>query len=814
MPAIIWTFASFLIITMKSLAEKEFELCVTHSYGKKDLSNHNLTEVPAGLSLNTQYLDLSHNKISRLESDALVGFPQLCFLKLNNNTIQYISPMAFLHSSGIKVLNISNNLLTTIPDLSLPRLRILDLSGNLYSSYKLGSCFAKLTNLTFLMLGGPNIKEIKLGDFACLSNTSLKHLSLHSDLQQYGSGALAQIQSLQEITLIMSFCQHFDMFKAIVMDLNQTETTAIRLNPFFPRYCQISSDPFEGFKGAQFLRSIIFVESWFNSSVMVKLLKNVFQSTLEELSFIDIVYYEDTPDGVQFYPTHNQTVHLRSLTFNGVRHLQYSYPKINISVTYLSQLAYLKFSGTGMNISPCNLISDIPSLMMLDLSNNLLSDDGFWWPACSYTKVFPALRQLWLSHNRFVYLSFISRKTHQMMALESLDLSFNSIQLDGECSWPTHLMELSLSNNNLGNGVFNYLSPHFRRINLSKTGITAITQKDLSSFPNLTHLILSSNSIQVLPMNLHIPTLFILHVDQNAITSISQEPILGLPRLQHLKAGKNPFSCSCESYWFVTSFSKSLLPDWPVGYTCSTPPSFAGLSLEEYKPTKPSCLPWLQASIAVPVVLILVAAFGITFYACDGIWYFKMLWVWIRVKRRSYKGAGRLQSTSFRYHAFISYSQHDSTWVDSQLVPRLENVGLSLCVHERDFVPGRWIIDNIISSVEDSYKTLFVLSQNFVQSEWCTYELFFAQHRAISIQDDSLVFILLEPIPANSLPKKFLKLRALLRKQTYLEWPKDERKQQVFWASLRAMLHGADKHMAIKKVATDIVDTLPLIADQ
>ncbi len=131
--------------------------------------------------------------------------------------------------------------------------------------------------------------------------------------------------------------------------------------------------------------------------------------------------------------------------------------------------------------------------------------------------------------------------------------------------------------------------------------------------------------------------------------------------------------------------------------------------------------------------------------------YRKLFWKW------GYKKADRLLNATFRYHAFISYSQHDSTWVGTQLVPELERSGLSLCVHERDFEPGKWIVDNIIHCMEDSYKSLFILSKHFVQSEWCNYELFFAQHRAISVNDDSLVFVLLEPIPYHTIlcPKSF-----------------------------------------------------------
>lgn len=357
---------------------------------------------------------------------------------------------------------------------------------------------------------------------------------------------------------------------------------------------------------------------------MVKLLQNIWKSSFEELEFLNITYNEDTPYGFQF-PIQNHTLSLRAIVFNGVNHYQYRYPTVNMSMDLISQLTYLNFSGTGMNILPCNLISVIPSLQILDLSNNLLDDIGFWWYLCSYESVFRALRQLSLSNNCFLDLAYISKRTHEMKVLMSLNLSFNSIQIHAPCSWPSHLTELNLSHNNLGNTVFQYLSPLFQKIDLSKTGICFISQDVLSRFPSLIHLILSFNSIQLIPSDLHAPALQTLYIDQNAITSIVQAVLEGLSSLQTLKADTNPFVCDCENFWFLTMLNKTLLPDWPLDYTCSSPPSLAGKYLDTYQPVKLSCLPGLQAVVALPVIIAITAALGIIFYVCDGIWYTKML---------------------------------------------------------------------------------------------------------------------------------------------------------------------------------------------
>lgn len=801
---------SYLLVLPFKAHGEHFGYCSTEH--TKDLSNNNLTRIPSHLSNNIEYLDVSHNKISSIVHGDLSGLTHLCFLKIAHCGLQHISPDAFSSNSEMKVLNISYNHLTSIPNLYLPQLRILDLSRNPYPNYGLPHSFGNLNYLSILAIGSPVATSVKVEDFVPLQNIRLKKIIFgdRTELRNYEKGVFSQLKSLQEVILKVTFCQRFDIFKDMIIDFDQTQTKKIQLIKLFPDQCSIMTDPFDAFKDLRVLSNLSVVDTWINSSVMVKLFKNVWKSSFEEIAFLNITYNEDTPDGFQL-PKQNHTMNLRAFILDGVHHHQYRYPTINTSVELINQLTYLKFSGTGMNILPCNLISAIKSLQVLDLSNNLLDDSGFWWSGCSSHKVFPALRKLSLSHNRFNDLAEIANNVNDMKFLESLDLSFNSISIGKPCFWPSHLTELSLSHNNLGDHVFRFLSPHFQKIDLSKTGLSVIPLNSISLLPRLTHLYLSFNSIQVIPADFRSPALVSLHVDQNAITFISQKTMEGLPKLKTLKAGHNPFSCDCDSFWFMTELNKSLLLDWPLGYACSTPPSLSGRRLGTYEYGWLSCQPGLQAAVVLPVLFVVGAALAVTVYACDGVWYTKMLWVWIRMKRRGSKRANRLLNATFRYHAFISYSQHDSVWVGSQLVPALERSDLSLCVHERDFEPGKWIVDNIIQCVEDSYKSLFILSKNFVQSEWCNYELFFAQHRAISVNDDSLVFVLLEPIPTDSLPKKFLKLRTLLRQKTYLEWPADERKQRVFWCNLRAILQTVDQSKILKDVATDIADICPLL---
>uniref|UniRef100_A0A673AT83 TIR domain-containing protein n=1 Tax=Sphaeramia orbicularis TaxID=375764 RepID=A0A673AT83_9TELE len=76
---------------------------------------------------------------------------------------------------------------------------------------------------------------------------------------------------------------------------------------------------------------------------------------------------------------------------------------------------------------------------------------------------------------------------------------------------------------------------------------------------------------------------------------------------------------------------------------------------------------------------------------------------------------------SERYHVFLSYSSTDYQWTHS-VIPQLESCGLRICYNERDFLPGRTVLDNMSECIQESQKVLLVLSSEFVRSRWCLLE--------------------------------------------------------------------------------------------
>ncbi|XP_063050315.1 toll-like receptor 13 [Engraulis encrasicolus] len=130
----------------------------------------------------------------------------------------------------------------------------------------------------------------------------------------------------------------------------------------------------------------------------------------------------------------------------------------------------------------------------------------------------------------------------------------------------------------------------------------------------------------------------------------------------------------------------------------------------------------------------------------------------------------------------------DERWVHRELLPNLETEqGWRLCLHHRDFEPGKPIIDNIVEGIYSSRKTICVVTRDYLGSEWCSREIQVASFRLFDEKKDVLILVFLEDIPAQHL-SPYHRMRKLVKKQTYLCWPKPGEDKSVFWQKLRMAL--------------------------
>lgn len=149
-------------------------LCYTASK-TADCKNRGLTEIPARLPPEIQILQLQNNRIWRINQNAFTGTPLLKILDLSNNSLSSLAPGAFQKLRYLQVLNLTRNLIHYIENQTfsfLPRLKELDLSSN--SIIRLPETFGNGTgNITLL-----SVKHNKLQKMGRVLLESLPNLKV------------------------------------------------------------------------------------------------------------------------------------------------------------------------------------------------------------------------------------------------------------------------------------------------------------------------------------------------------------------------------------------------------------------------------------------------------------------------------------------------------------------------------------------------------------------------------------------------------------------------------------------------------------
>lgn len=329
------------------------------------------------------------------------------------------------------------------------------------------------------------------------------------------------------------------------------------------------------------------------------------------------------------------------------------------------------------------------------------------------------------------------------------------------------------------------------------TGVTQLEPGVFKNLRNLTRLVVEDMSIQNISKEVfgNLTQLNKLQLNRNGMESIHVDALESLPNLKYLDIRNIPLSCTCKN---------SLLQNWTLNdpnvqvvylYNLQCPQD---LKSKFYNFDTNVCYidlgEYLFVSTAIVVFLFTVAP----------LLYVKLYWKmkygyyvfrsWFSEQWRRL----REEEENCKYDAFVSYNSSDEQWVMEQLLPNLEGNGSSfkLCLHHRDFELGRDIVDNIVSAVYSSRKTICVVSRNFLASEWCSLEIQLASYRLFDEHRDVLLLVFLEPISERQM-STYHRMRRVMLKKTYLQWPGSDctdptQAQDLFWNHLRrAMRTGS-----------------------
>ncbi|XP_004078522.1 toll-like receptor 2 type-2 [Oryzias latipes] len=792
------TLSSPTVFPTSSSTEKK--PCRIYNNGRSaDCRGQQLYRVPPRhLPPTLEDIDLSYNEINAVHASDFQHLPRLQTLQLQYNNISHIDNNAFQNNTLLEHLDIFNNSLLEIPTVALEplfNLKKLFMSNNLYKHATLADSFSKFVKLQILSMGGPLVMGLKKKDFYPLKSIKLHTFAIKcsSNLSYYEPESLKVVQ-----TTIMGFDMAVDQLPSalhnMLHDLANKSFQVIQFRNLFEfTYYLGKDDIFQGLRNVK-SQQLIFHRGKFNENLLRMALMNLQVTPIKRLR-LQYIDFARSPTFVDSGVGSSIT----NLALDNLDLWYISNPDIlrfDWRFTWFKKIKHLSIQHVYFNSVPCDSWSEMEGLEILDVSNNRLQNDYVFNQRCDYSGTMPNLHTFNMSTNDLTSLKDLSSLTREFSRMQVFDLSNNklgSTQEREDCIWKQNITHFIAHHNPLGSNAFNCLPTTVHYLDLSYCNLDQLEMTYFRKATNLKHLLLSGNKIKFIPSKWESLSLQFLALDGNSFGLISKESFQHMPQLSELSAGNNPYHCTCELHAFVEdtlSEGKINLTDWPLNYRCYHPEPFLNTFISKYFPGKVACDIRLVITISVVVTAAVIMVLVLICYIFDLPWYTKATYQIIRAKYRAHKEKAVGEMETFTYHAFISYSHSDADWVRDQLLPCLENNRnpYRLCIHERDFMPGKWIIDNIIENIESSRKIIFVLSRHFVNSEWCNYELYFAQQRAMGKTFSDVILVVKEPIDPSSLPSKYCKLKKMLSTKTYLEWPQQPNQQQFFWAQLRSVL--------------------------
>ncbi|GAB6025648.1 TOLL-like receptor [Chamberlinius hualienensis] len=331
-------------------------------------------------------------------------------------------------------------------------------------------------------------------------------------------------------------------------------------------------------------------------------------------------------------------------------------------------------------------------------------------------------------------------------------------------------------------------------LDLSYNELTTIEDGTFKQLINLQNLILSHNKIAYLPDNIFNNTMKLqfLYLHYNKLTNYSIWNLKNRKTLQKLTIYNNSWTCDCN---FIIEFQSyleyhlNIILNGEEIFCMNDNGSLATSPVNEYNTSH--CINQQSTVInnILPIVIGVIAPLCV-FAIVYGV--IRCIQSRVSAKRaksieRAYRlmaNAGTAVETNGKvFDVFISYSNDDSEFVATEIIPKLEDIKepYHVCVHERNFLGGGSIEDTIIEAIKKSTRIIVILTENYLKSDWCMYEFIIAHSVMIEDQCPRVVLIIKDDLPQDINPN----LKIYLSTNTYIEWT-DRR----FWQRLYFALHS------------------------
>ena len=365
------------------------------------------------------------------------------------------------------------------------------------------------------------------------------------------------------------------------------------------------------------------------------------------------------------------------------------------------------------------------------------------------------------------------------------------------------LQTLLIGNNDIGsiidndiNGTLFADNVNLISLDIAGNSIQMLPEQLLHSIRNVQMLNLSNNHLKHIELN-NFRDIQMLNISRNDISHVTGDFMNRLNTLSLRKKitvdfTNNPIStsrmcCAITDFIDWSKHSSINVHNWQR-YQCimdNKKHNFINLSSSELG---------LQCNISIlNNVISLTVTLLVTFILIiGGVVLYKKRWC-IRAYIYSAKRYIKLKNEQdtlqeYEYSAFVAYHENDGAWVRNRLMRKIEDTWkLNLCIHQRDFIPGEHIEENIYRGIENSRRVILVISNSFIESSWCMMELRLARQTALDRGYDVVIPIILEEVQYDGGGRVMLNV---LKRNTYLEWPRESLEgQTLFWHRLHGTLH-------------------------
>ncbi|XP_039951442.1 protein toll-like [Bactrocera tryoni] len=341
-------------------------------------------------------------------------------------------------------------------------------------------------------------------------------------------------------------------------------------------------------------------------------------------------------------------------------------------------------------------------------------------------------------------------------------------------------------------------------LDISDNNFIVLPLNTTFGYGNVSQLNASYNKITNINLTQLPPNLTVLDLRNNRLKSLDDEFLRTYlndsTKLEFLYLSENPWFCDCSAQQLLYTIRthRARIPDADQ-LLCVNQQNVTLLTAN----LRELCSSPVNAAYyqLVNVIVISVASAIIILLCIIALFYkYKLevkVWLYGHNILRFWINECQLDKHK-KFDAFISYAHQDADFVNHTLLPQLEQSEppFRVCTHERNWLAGAYIPEQIIESVEQSRRTIIVLSQHFIESDWARMEFRTAHQCSLNEGRARIIMIKYGEISDSELLDR--ELKAYLNMNTYLDW-QDVR----FWDKLRyAMPHklGGEKNSDMLEV--------------